>query len=263
LSKQLSDWSSNVELLDFNSAVVPVTGGASGIGLAICKRLRAFGATPLLLDVNTGQLEQALREVYGEGDPSRFGYVVDVSDSKAVDACFDAIRLDHGFVTHAVANAGIVNPQPVLEATDELWRSVIDINLNGVFYFCRAAARHMTENGRGAIVSTASIGGMYAREGRSAYGASKAGVIQLTRTMALEFGPNGIRVNGIAPGLVDTPIQKKNAATVNTTAQRSALKRMAAPEEIANVVLFLLSDMASFVTGHTVVVDGGLSIRYN
>jgi 3-oxoacyl-[acyl-carrier protein] reductase len=253
----------NVDLLNLNSAIVPVTGGASGIGLAICKGLLKHGATPLLLDVNAGQLEKALHEVYGDGDVSRFGYVLDVSDSKAVDACLEKIRVDHGLVTHAVANAGIVNPQPLLEATDELWRSVIDVNLNGVFYFCRAAARQITKNGRGSIVSTASIGGMYAREGRGAYGASKAGIIQLTRTMALELGSSGVRVNGIAPGLVDTPIQKKNSATVNTTAQRSALKRMGAPEEIANVVLFLLSDMASFVTGHTVVVDGGLSIRYN
>jgi NAD(P)-dependent dehydrogenase (short-subunit alcohol dehydrogenase family) len=252
-----------VELTGFNSGIVPVTGGASGIGLAIARGLRAAGATPLLLDVNAGQLEHALREVYGDGDASRYGYVLNVSDSQAVNACFDSIRSDHGVVTHAVANAGIVNPQPVLEANDELWRSVIDVNLNGTFYFCRAAARQMIPNGRGAIVSTASIGGLYAREGRGAYGASKAGIIQLTRTMALEFGPHGVRVNGVAPGLVDTPIQKKNAATVNETAQRSALKRMAAPEEIANVVLFLLSDLASFVTGHTVVVDGGLSIRYN
>jgi NAD(P)-dependent dehydrogenase (short-subunit alcohol dehydrogenase family) len=252
-----------MELEGFKSAIVPVTGGASGIGLAIIRSLRAAGATPLLLDVNEQQLGAALREVYGDADAARYGYVVNVADPQAVDVCFDRIRSEHGSVTHAVANAGIVNPQPVMEASDESWRSVIDVNLNGTFYFCRAAARQMTPRGHGAIVSTASIGGMYAREGRGAYGASKAGVIQLTRTMALEFGPHGVRVNGVAPGLVDTPIQKKNAATVNETAQRSALRRMAAPEEIANVVLFLLSDLASFVTGHTIVVDGGLSIRYN
>lgn len=252
-----------MEFSEFASAIVPVTGGASGIGLAICKRLRALGATPLLLDVNADQLQRALGEVFPEQDASRFGYVVDVADAGAVEACFKRVRDEHGLITHAVANAGIVRPQLLVESSDETWRSVIDTNLNGVFYFCRGAGRQMTETGRGAIVTMSSIGGMHAREGRGAYGASKAGVIQLTRTMALEFGPSGVRVNGVAPGLVDTPIQKANLGTVNATAQRSALKRLATPEEVANVAVFLLSDMASFVTGHTVVVDGGLSIRYN
>jgi NAD(P)-dependent dehydrogenase (short-subunit alcohol dehydrogenase family) len=252
-----------MEFSEFASAVVPVTGGASGIGLAVCKRVRKLGATPLLLDVNAAQLAIALREIYGDADPSRYGYVVDVADSQAVDDVFERIRGEHGLVTHAVANAGIVDREDVLTITAENWRSVIDVNLNGAFYVARAAARHMTENGRGSIVSTASIGGMFARDGRGAYGASKAGIIQLARTMAIEFGPAGVRVNAVAPGLVDTPIQKANAATVNTTAQRSALKRLASAEEIANVILFLLSDLSSFVTGHTIVADGGLSVRYN
>jgi NAD(P)-dependent dehydrogenase (short-subunit alcohol dehydrogenase family) len=252
-----------MEFSGLHSAIVPVTGGASGIGLAVCKRLRALGAQPLLLDSNADQLQRALGEVYTDGDGARFGYVIDVSDADAVESCFDKISNDHGLITHAVANAGISNPYSMLELSNDDWHLVIDVNLNGTFYFCRAAARRMVQNKRGAIVSTASIGGLFARERYSAYGASKAAIIQLTRTMALEFGPSGIRVNAVAPGLVNTPIQTKNAATISATAERSALKRVAAPEEIANVMIFLLSDLSSFVTGQTIVADGGLSIRYN
>jgi 3-oxoacyl-[acyl-carrier protein] reductase len=245
------------------SAIVPVTGGASGIGLAICKRLRTLGALPVVLDVNADLLAVALAEVYPDKDASRFGHLVDVRSSKNIDDVLELIAKEHGPVTHAVGNAGIVGVGDALTQSDDNWLTVMDVNLNGVYYFCRAAGRQMTAAGKGSIVTMASIGGMFAREGRSAYGASKAGVIQLTRTMALELGASGVRINSVAPGLVDTPIQKKNAATVNETAQRSALKRMAAPEEIANVAIFLLSDQSSFVTGHTIVADGGLSVRYN
>jgi len=121
----------------------------------------------------------------------------------------------------------------------------------------------MVENGGGAIVSLGSIAGLFGKEGRAAYSASKAGVIQLTKTMSLEFGDAGIRVNAVAPGLTLTAQQGPNAATNGQTIQRAAIKRLATPDEIANVVIFLLSDMASYVTGHTIVADGGLSVRYN
>lgn len=246
---------------NFRSAVVPVTGAASGLGLAICKRLRSEGARPLLLDVDAAQLERALREVYPDGDASRSGYVVDVRDPEAVDACFEEIRRAHGPVTHAVANAGIVGGSGVLELTSELWQRVLDVNLSGALYTCRAAARQMSAQGRGAMVTTSSIAGILVKENRVAYTASKAGVIQMTRALALDLGPLGIRVNGVAPGIVDTPMQKdKRAAAART--ERSALKRPGAPDEIASVVLFLLSDLASYVSGHTIVADGGLSLRY-
>lgn len=246
------------------SAIVPVTGGASGIGLAICKRLRAEGAVPLLLDVNADQLGRAVREVYpGATDADRFGYAVDVRDSAAVDACFERIRADHGPVTHAVANAGIVRAGTVLEADDAGWQAVLDVNLNGVFHVSRAAGRQMTAAGRGAIVTMGSIAGLFAREGRAAYSASKAAVIQLTRTMALEFGPSGIRVNSVAPGVIETPMQAANTALATERAARTALKRLGKAEEIADVTVFLLSDRAGYVTGQVIVADGGLSIRYS
>jgi NAD(P)-dependent dehydrogenase (short-subunit alcohol dehydrogenase family) len=203
------------------SAVIPVTGGASGIGLAICKRLREAGAQPLLLDVDARQLESALREVYPEGDASRFGYVVDVRDARAVDACFEQVHRDHGPATHAVANAGIVGRGNILELPDEVWHEVMAVNLDGTLYTCRAAARHMIGQGRGAIVLMASIAGLRVKQGRVAYAASKAGIIQMTRGLALEWGPLGIRVNGVAPGIVDTPMQQANPSAAVTAVVRA------------------------------------------
>ena len=253
-----------MSLLNMESAIVPVTGAASGIGLAICKRLKSAGATPLLLDFNTQSLASAVSEVFPDaGSDSRFGYVVDVRDSKAIDACFSDIRRDHGRVTHAVANAGIVIPAHVLEITDAQWHQVMDVNLHGVLYFCRAAARQLVEAKRGAIVTMGSLAGLRAKESRISYAASKAAVINMTRALALDLGGHGVRVNAVAPGMIDTPLQaSKPAAVLQATAAKVPLGRLGTPDEIAKVVLFLLSDMASYITGETIVTDGGLLAKY-
>lgn len=253
-----------MRLLNMESAIVPVTGAASGIGLAICRRLKGAGATPLLLDVDAQGLASAVSEVFPDaGVDARYGYVVDVRDSKAIDACFSAIRRDHGPVTHAVANAGIVIPAHVLEITDEQWHQVMDVNLHGVLYFCRAAARQLVEAKRGAIVTMGSLAGLRAKESRVSYTASKAAVINMTRSLALDLGGHGVRVNAVAPGVIDTPMQaSKPAAVLQATAAKVPLGRFGTADEIAKVVLFLLSDMASYITGETIVTDGGLLAKY-
>ena len=253
-----------MNLLNLESAVVPVTGAASGIGLAICKRLRTAGATPLLLDIDEQALEAALREVYpDEPEVTRYGYKLDVRDSQATDACFAAIRRDHGLVTHAVANAGIVIGAHILDVTDEQWHQVMDVNLHGVFYFSRAAARQLAEARRGSIVMMGSLAGFRAKESRITYTASKAAVINMTRTLALDLGRFGVRVNAVAPGFVNTPMQqKKPPALLKESVDKVPLGRIADPDEIAKVVLFLLSDMASYVTGETIVTDGGVMAKY-
>ncbi|MDR6858775.1 SDR family NAD(P)-dependent oxidoreductase [Variovorax guangxiensis] len=245
------------------SAVVPVTGAASGIGLAVCKRLRAEGATPLMLDVNAERLATAAGEVFGEAcDSSRYTYAVDVRDSAAVDACFADILRAHGRATHAVAAAGIVDSSNVLTTTDEQWHRVIDVNLHGAMYFCRAAARQFAQAKRGSIVTVASIGGLKSKENRASYTASKAALINLTRSLAVDLGGLGIRANAVAPGVIDTPIQDGNRAGLDAVRQTIPLQRIGTADEIANGVLFLLSDLASYVTGETLVLDGGMTAKY-
>lgn len=249
---------------NFQSTLVPVSGAGSGIGLAVCRRLRQEGGTPLLLDRDAARLAAAVAEIYPQAsDASRHGYQVDVSDSAAVDACFDRIRAEHGLVTHAVANAGIVGREHLLDITDAQWHRVLSVNLDGVLFFCRAAGRHLAERRGGAIVNLASIAGLASKASRPAYSASKGAVVNLTRSIAMDLGEFGVRANAVAPGVIDTPIQAGNPqGLVLGIAGRSPLKRMGAPEEIANVVLFLLSDLASYMTGQTVVVDGGVTATY-
>jgi NAD(P)-dependent dehydrogenase (short-subunit alcohol dehydrogenase family) len=258
--------STTPELL-LDAAVVPVSGAASGIGLAIAKRLRAAGALPLLLDIDLPRLQSAVHEVFG--DPPRHhpgapcSYPLDVRDADAVQACFECIQRDHGPVTHAVANAGIAGGAHILEMSDAQWHATVDVNLHGTLYFCRAAARQLAARRQGSIVTISSIAGLLAKPERVAYTTSKAAVIQMTRALALDLGPFGVRVNGIAPGVIETPMQQLNSAAVlQTMREKAALQRLGTPDDIAKVALFLLSDLAGFVTGHTVVADGGLTIRY-
>jgi 3-oxoacyl-[acyl-carrier protein] reductase len=253
-----------MSLLNMESAVVPVSGAASGIGLAVCMRLRASGATPLLLDFNEQALESAVRKVFPDaGTASHHGYVIDVRDSKAVDACFADIKRHHGPVTHAVANAGIVIPAHILEITDDQWHQVMNVNLHGVMYFCRAAARHLAEAKRGSIVTMASLAGLKSKKSRVSYASSKAAVINMTRSLALDLGRLGIRVNAVAPGFINTQMQQmKPAAELQATIDKVPLGRIGDPDEIAKVVLFLLSDLASYVTGETIVTDGGVMAQY-
>lgn len=252
--------------LNLHSAIIPVTGAASGIGLAICKCLRAEGATPLLLDFDERKLQAAVDEVYGSsksGVPSSpKSYLVDVRRSDAINDCFVRIQHDHGGITHAVSNAGRAGAAHILDITDQQWHDILDVNLDGTLYFCRAAARQLVKrNQGGAIVSLASIAGFGAKESRVAYNSSKAAVINMTRALALDLGPLGIRVNAVAPGIIDTSMQQINGARPEVV-ERTALKRTGTADEMAKVVLFLLSDMASYVTGETIIADGGITSRY-
>jgi len=225
--------------------------------------LRDEGATPLLLDFDEQRLLAAANEVFGEGKGSRFTYIVDVRDSRAIDACFAEIKQVHDPITHAVASAGTVGASAnVVNLTDEQWHGVINVNLNGAMYFCRAAARQLVERKKGAIVALASIAGLSAKEERISYVSSKAAVINMTRALAVDLGASGVRANAVAPGVIDTPMQDRNRSSFQAVSEGIPLRRIGRADEIANAVLFLLSDLSSYVTGATLVVDGGITAKY-
>lgn len=225
---------------------VVVSGGASGIGDAVCRQLVEEGARPVSLDVRASTAGGV------------HSVICDVSEPDAISSAFSDVVSKLGSVQGAVASAGIRNFGVSTELSAADWRRVIDINLSGVFYFSSAAARAMTTSGAGAIVTLSSVAAFGGLPQRINYCAAKAGVVGITKTMAVELAQQGIRVNSVAPGAVDTPMRAQNTAAQQADMlSLTPLGRVASPREISNVILFLLSDLSSFITGETIVADGG------
>jgi NAD(P)-dependent dehydrogenase (short-subunit alcohol dehydrogenase family) len=239
--------------------VCVVTGAAQGIGLAIAKALRNAGATVVVADREAAQGERAAQEVGGSFVP------LDVTESSTIDAAFDTVVTRHGRLDVLVNNAGIVRNAAALDTDDAAWRAVLAVNLDGVFYCCRSAARHMSRRKAGRIVNIASMSGSVVNkpQPQASYNASKAGVIHLTRSLAAEWAADGIRVNSISPGYVGTELTKRGfeiEAWRNVWLDYTPLARMATPDEIAPGVVFLASRASAFVTGSDLVMDGGYTI---
>lgn len=246
-----------------DTGVAMVTGGGSGIGLAIARALLRDGWRLIVADVSTDALE-SLRDSLDAADLGRVRVAqMDVSDEASVVAGFEACCRD-GFadLRGLVNSAGIGRDVGFYDTSAELFRRILDINLVGTFVVAREAARRMKVLGGGAIVNIASVSALCGNVGRSAYGASKGGVVTLTQVMATELAPDRIRVNAIAPGPVDTLMVKAMHSDSDRAAwlRHIPQRRYAAPGEIASAAVFLLDErLSSFVTGQVLAVDGGFS----
>ena len=243
--------------------VAVVTGGASGIGLATARRFAAEGATVVIADFNELSGAAAAAEVEG------LFVQVDVSDEAQVNALFAAVYETYGSVDVAFNNAGISPPDDDSIETTELpaWQNVQDVNLKSVYLCCRAALRYMVAQQSGSIINTASfVAVLGSATSQISYTASKGGVLALSRELGVQFARQGIRVNALCPGPVNTPLLQELFAKDEERAQRRLVHipqgRFAEPEELAAAVAFLASDDSSFITGSTFLVDGGISAAY-
>ena len=233
---------------------VLITGGASGIGAATAKRFLEEGSQVCVLDRDATACEHLKHELHDLGE----AIIADVTDLMQVEAAFaEAIRLMDG-VDVLVNNAGISVRHKFLDITPEEWDKVVAVNLTGVFYVAQTAARHMWERGSGVILQTASTNGLVGQPFYADYNATKAGVIELTRTMALELAPK-VRVCAVAPGYVLTPMQRAeySDAMLEEVNRKIPLGRHATPDEIAGLFAYLASDDAAYATGQVFTLDGG------
>jgi NAD(P)-dependent dehydrogenase (short-subunit alcohol dehydrogenase family) len=243
--------------------VAVVTGGASGIGLASARRLAAEGARVVVADLDPETGGAAAEEVGGTFVP------VDVADREQVDALFDSVAASHGSVDIAFNNAGISPPEDdLIESTDlDAWDRVQLVNLTSVYLCCRAALRHMAPQQRGSIINTASfVAVMGSATSQISYTASKGGVLAMSRELGVQYARQGIRVNALCPGPVNTPLLQELFAKDPERAARRLVHvpvgRFAEPEELAAAVAFLASDDASFITASSFLVDGGIHAAY-
>jgi NAD(P)-dependent dehydrogenase (short-subunit alcohol dehydrogenase family) len=243
-------------LLDGQRAVV--TGGASGIGRATARRMAEEGASVAVIDLNEDDAQQVAKEVGGSA------HRADVTDpeglKQAVDDAADAL----GGITLLFNNAGTGNQSPLHKWDPAEWNRLVAVNLTGVFLGFRAAIPHIRAAGGGSIVSTASISGVRPSAGEAPYSAAKAGVAAITASAALEYAPH-IRVNAVSPGMILTPLTAPLLQFLPHERQRyertTPAGRLGEPEDIADVVVFLCSDMARFITGQNLVVDGGMTLH--
>ena len=243
--------------------VAVVTGGCSGIGLATVGRFAEESATVVIGDVDDARGKEVADGVGGL-------YVhCDVTDKEQVDALFRAAKETYGSVDVAFNNAGISPPDDdsILDTDLDAWRRVQEVNLTSVYLCCKAVLPYMLEQKRGSIINTASfVAVMGAATSQISYSASKGGVLSMSRELGVQFARDGVRVNALCPGPVNTPLLRELFAKDAERAQRRLVHvpmgRFAEPEEIANAVLFLASDESSFITANTFLVDGGISGAY-
>jgi NAD(P)-dependent dehydrogenase (short-subunit alcohol dehydrogenase family) len=234
-----------------------ITGAGRGIGKAIAQRLAEDGFYVLLPDVDKRSGEETMKEIGGD---RAFFYLTDISDEKQVIALFNSIQETFGRIDVLVNNAGIIRDNMIWNMNADDFDKVINVNLKGTWLMCREAAKKMKQQNTGRIINISSRAWM-GNMGQTNYSASKAGVIGLTRALALELGKYNVSVNAVAPGLIDTPLtQELKKEILEKLIQSQPTKMMGKPGDVANTVSFLVSEKTNFITGQTIYVDGGKSI---
>lgn len=242
--------------------VAVVTGGGSGIGLAISLRLATDGAAVAVLDRNTISADEAVGAITAAGGTA-VGVEADVTDRAAVEAAVAHVTESLGAPTILVNNAGLEQFGPFLKIDLDTWQRIHTVNLTGTYHCCQVVLPHMLDAGWGRIVNISSSSAQGGQPYMAAYVSSKAAVIGLTKSLALEFGPKGITVNTIPPGFIDTPMLRASEAkgrlggAVEEHEQRTPVRRIGRPEDIAAVTAFLVTEEASYVTGQVIGVNGG------
>lgn len=244
--------------------VICVTGGSSGIGRETVLALARDAARVAVIGRRIAEIDETVAEARACGAQA-VGFSADVRDAAALRKAVDGIENTLGPIEALVASAGTSGASPVETLSEDDWNQVLSVNVNGVFLTCREVGARMIERGKGSIVIIGSVDGLGGHPGRAHYATSKFALVGLTKNLALEWGRHGVRVNCVAPQMVDTPMLRRGipaAFLENVVVDRTPMGRIALPKEVASASLMLLSDAASYITGVVLPVDGGLTAGY-
>jgi 3-oxoacyl-[acyl-carrier protein] reductase len=244
--------------MDFSGKTVIITGSSRGIGKAIAQAFAAHKAEVCIIDLFEADVNNVVDEFTFQGNKCR-GYVADVTDAQKIGEVFKEIVRDTGGIDILINNAGITRDNLILRMKEADWDAVISVNLKGTFNCIQKACRYMIKRDTSSIINIASVIGLMGNTGQANYAASKAGIIGLTKSVAKEFAVRNLRCNAIAPGFIRTEMTGSLPAdVVKTYAEAIPMKRMGIPEDVADLCIFLASDLSSYITGQVINVDGGL-----
>ncbi|MFT4583825.1 MAG: 3-oxoacyl-[acyl-carrier protein] reductase [Gammaproteobacteria bacterium] len=245
--------------MELNEQVAAITGGASGIGAATARLMVGAGARVAILDRDEGAAISLVKVLESQGAKA-IAIATDVSSRGDIEAALERVLGSYGRLDIMVNNAGITRPSRTAEVSEELWDAVIGVNLSGVFWGCQAAFSYMRDAGYGRILSTSSTSslGSYAN---ASYASTKAGVVAMTRSLAMEYGKYGVTVNAVGPGMVVTPMTDQASEEIKQRwIRKTVVGRLGEPEDVARLFLFLASPGSSYITGQMIFVDGGYTL---